>query len=99
MRGIDYLTSRSDIDAHNIGSSGCSGGGTVSAYLTALDSRVKAGVVMLSDQLLVGKTFVGMRTEDMIAAVQWLAARKDVDAAKISADADGASGVVLLHAD
>jgi hypothetical protein len=54
---------------------------------------------MLSGQLLVGKTFVGMRTEDMIAAVQWLAARKDVDAAKISADADGASGVVLLHAD
>ncbi|MGA2537745.1 MAG: acetylxylan esterase [Terracidiphilus sp.] len=45
MRGIDYLASRSDIDANNIGSFGCSGGGTLSAYLTALDDRVKAGVV------------------------------------------------------
>ena len=45
MRGIDYLTSRPDIDAKNIGSFGCSGGGTLSAYLTALDMRVKAGVV------------------------------------------------------
>jgi len=45
MRGIDYLSTRPDIDAHNIGSFGCSGGGTLSAYLTALDERVKAGVV------------------------------------------------------
>jgi cephalosporin-C deacetylase-like acetyl esterase len=45
MRGIDYLSSRPDIDANNIGSFGCSGGGTLSAYLTALDDRVKAGVV------------------------------------------------------
>ncbi len=45
MRGIDYLATRPDIDAGNIGSFGCSGGGTLSAYLTALDTRVKAGVV------------------------------------------------------
>jgi hypothetical protein len=45
MRGIDYLSTRPDIDAGNIGSFGCSGGGTLSAYLTALDTRVKAGVV------------------------------------------------------
>lgn len=45
MRGIDYLATRPDIDAKNIGSYGCSGGGTLSAYLTALDDRVKAGVV------------------------------------------------------
>ncbi len=45
MRGIDYLTSRPDIDPGRIGSYGCSGGGTLSAYLTALDTRVKAGVV------------------------------------------------------
>lgn len=45
MRGIDYLATRPEIDASAIGSFGCSGGGTMSAYLTALDSRVKAGVV------------------------------------------------------
>jgi hypothetical protein len=45
MRGIDYLTSRHDIDAGRIGALGCSGGGTDTAYLAALDSRVKvAGV-------------------------------------------------------
>lgn len=45
MRGIDYLQTRPDIDEHNIGSFGCSGGGTLSAYLAALDPRVKAAVV------------------------------------------------------
>jgi cephalosporin-C deacetylase-like acetyl esterase len=42
MRAIDYLTSRRDIDAERIGAFGCSGGGTVTAYLAALDPRVKA---------------------------------------------------------
>jgi cephalosporin-C deacetylase-like acetyl esterase len=45
MRGIDYLRGRPDIDATRIGAIGCSGGGTVTAYLAALDPRVKvAGV-------------------------------------------------------
>lgn len=44
MRGIDYLVTRPEIDAQAIGSFGCSGGGTISAYLTALDPRVKVGV-------------------------------------------------------
>jgi cephalosporin-C deacetylase-like acetyl esterase len=45
MRGIDYLISRHDIDAGRIGALGCSGGGTDTAYLAALDSRIKvAGV-------------------------------------------------------
>jgi hypothetical protein len=48
--------------------------------------------------VLLDKTFVGMRAQEMIAAVQWLAAQSDVDDAKISAYADGASGVALLHA-
>jgi len=39
-----------------------------------------------------------MRTEDMIAAVQWLAAHNSVDPSKISAYTDGASGTVLVHA-
>jgi cephalosporin-C deacetylase-like acetyl esterase len=42
MRAIDYLTARGDIDAQRIGAFGCSGGGTVTAYLAALDPRVKA---------------------------------------------------------
>jgi dienelactone hydrolase len=40
MRSLDYLASRPDIDAAKIGVSGCSGGGTLSSYLMALDDRV-----------------------------------------------------------
>jgi len=45
MRGIDYLISRKDVNKDRIGALGCSGGGTSTAYLAALDDRVKvAGV-------------------------------------------------------
>ncbi|QDU97675.1 alpha/beta hydrolase [Lignipirellula cremea] len=40
MRSIDYLQSRPDIDGKRIGVTGCSGGGTLSSYLMALDERV-----------------------------------------------------------
>lgn len=42
MRGIDYLAGRKDVDANRIGAFGCSGGGTSTAYLAALDDRLKA---------------------------------------------------------
>jgi hypothetical protein len=42
MRGIDYLASRPEVDPQRIGAYGCSGGGAVTAYLAALDPRVKA---------------------------------------------------------
>ena len=45
MRGIDYLIARPDVDASRIGALGCSGGGTATAYLAALDSRIKAAGV------------------------------------------------------
>jgi cephalosporin-C deacetylase-like acetyl esterase len=40
VRAIDYLTSRSDIDRERIGFTGCSGGGTLTSYIMALDERV-----------------------------------------------------------
>jgi len=42
MRAIDYLQSRADIIADKIGCTGNSGGGTMTAYLGALDDRIVA---------------------------------------------------------
>ncbi|MBI1314814.1 hypothetical protein GC176_26260 [bacterium] len=42
MRAIDYLQSRDDIIADRIGCTGNSGGGTLTAYLMALDDRILA---------------------------------------------------------
>lgn len=42
MQGVDYLVSRPEVDADRIGAFGCSGGGAVTAYLAALDERVRA---------------------------------------------------------
>lgn len=40
VRAVDYLLSRPDVDSRRIGVTGNSGGGTLSAYLTALDPRL-----------------------------------------------------------
>ena len=42
IRGIDYLVSRKEVDANRIGVHGLSGGGTQTAYISALDDRVVA---------------------------------------------------------
>jgi cephalosporin-C deacetylase-like acetyl esterase len=42
MRGVDYLASLPEVDPHRIGAEGCSGGGTVTAILSALDMRIAA---------------------------------------------------------
>jgi cephalosporin-C deacetylase-like acetyl esterase len=42
IRAVDYLTSRPEVDPSRIGAFGCSGGGTMTALLGAMDPRVHA---------------------------------------------------------
>lgn len=41
-RALDYLASRPEVDGERLGCTGCSGGGTLTTYISALDSRIKA---------------------------------------------------------
>jgi dienelactone hydrolase len=42
VRALDYLVTRNEVDTSRIGITGRSGGGTQSAYIAAMDSRIKA---------------------------------------------------------
>ncbi len=41
MRAVDYLESRPEVDPNRIGAFGCSGGGTITALFSSLDTRIK----------------------------------------------------------
>ncbi len=43
-RALDYLMSRPEVDGARIGCTGCSGGGTITTYISALDERIKVAV-------------------------------------------------------
>ena len=45
IRGIDFLLTRAEVDPDRIGCCGQSGGGTVTQFLAALDSRIRVAVV------------------------------------------------------
>ena len=45
IRGLDYLASLPEVDQTRMGCAGHSGGGTLTAYLTALDSRISASAI------------------------------------------------------
>src|SRR5262245_36545933 len=45
IRGLDLLLTRAEVDPDRIGCCGQSGGGTVTQFLAALDSRIRAAVV------------------------------------------------------
>jgi cephalosporin-C deacetylase-like acetyl esterase len=42
IRSLDYLASRPEVDPRRLGCTGCSGGGTLTSYLMALDDRIAA---------------------------------------------------------
>jgi cephalosporin-C deacetylase-like acetyl esterase len=44
MRAVDYLIQRKDVDPNRIGAFGCSGGGTATSYLAAMDPRISVAV-------------------------------------------------------
>lgn len=42
IRSLDYLASRPEVNPQKLGCTGCSGGGTLTSYLMALDDRIAA---------------------------------------------------------
>jgi len=77
MRGIDYLVSRSDVDATRLGAAGCSGGGALTTFIGALDPRLRAVVPACfpnSYQLL----FAGPDPDTEMSLPQFLAGGLDV---------------------
>ncbi|MGO4880389.1 MAG: alpha/beta hydrolase family protein [Bryobacteraceae bacterium] len=45
MRAIDWIETRSDLDARRVGCMGISGGGTVTTFASALEPRIRAALI------------------------------------------------------
>lgn len=45
MRSIDYIATRGELDRNSVGCVGISGGGTITVFATALDSRIRVALV------------------------------------------------------
>ena len=65
IRAVDYLLTRSDVDAERINITGTSGGGTQTAYIAALDPRIK--VIMPSGYGIFYPTSAAQGIRDPIA--------------------------------
>jgi len=46
QRCLDYLQSRPEVDGERLGCMGCSFGGTMTTYVSALDERIKASIIV-----------------------------------------------------
>lgn len=46
IRAVDYLASRPEVDAHRLGCTGHSGGGTMTMYLAALEPRLRVAAAV-----------------------------------------------------
>ena len=46
QRCLDYLQSREDVDGKKLACMGCSFGGTMTTYISAIDQRIKAAVIV-----------------------------------------------------
>jgi cephalosporin-C deacetylase-like acetyl esterase len=82
MRGIDYLESRKEVDPARIVVTGSSGGGSMTAYVAALDERVVAAAPVSAlhnqrgsggnydcEQVLYGAFPCGLDTEGLLAMI------------------------------
>src|SRR6266567_995515 len=80
-RALDYLVSRTDVDPTRIGAAGCSGGGALTTFIGALDTRLKAvipacfpnsfrllftGADPHSEMTLPGHIAIGLDTADFV---------------------------------
>lgn len=45
MRAIDYIQTRTDVDSKRVAVTGISGGGKISLFSAALDTRIKVAVI------------------------------------------------------